>query len=96
MRYETGFPVNPQTGKDNSLTGVGLDRPNVASNEVYVHTGHTSKLYQWVNPALYTPNALETFGDAGHNSLRTPGYFDVDSAISREFKVHERVASTCA
>jgi Carboxypeptidase regulatory-like domain len=92
VRYETGFPVNPQTGKDNSLTGVGLDRPNVASNVVYSHTGHTSKLYQWVNPALYTPNALGTFGNAGHNSLRTPSYFDVDSAVSREFKLHERLS----
>jgi Carboxypeptidase regulatory-like domain len=93
-RYETGFPVNPQTGKDNSLTGVGLDRPNVASNVTYIHTGHTSKLYQWLNPSLYTPNALGTFGDAGHNSLRTPGYFDVDSAVSREFKLYERLTLT--
>jgi Carboxypeptidase regulatory-like domain len=92
VRYETGFPINPLTGKDNSLTGVNLDRPNVASNVVYLHTGHTSKLYQWVNPALYTPNALGTYGNAGHNSLRTPSYFDVDSAISREFKLHERLS----
>ena len=92
VRYQTGFPVNPQTGKDNSLTGVGLDRPNVASNVVYNHSGHTSKLYQWINPALYTPNALGTFGNAGHNSLRTPSYFDVDSAVSREFKLHERLS----
>jgi hypothetical protein len=94
VRYETGFPVNPQTGKDNSLTGVGLDRPNVASNLVYLHAGHTSKQYQWLNPGLYTANALGTFGNAGHNSLRTPGYFDVDTAVSREFKLYERLTLT--
>lgn len=92
VRYETGFPINPQTGTDNSLTGVGLDRPNVVSNTVYVHTGHTSKLYQWVNPALYKANALGTFGNAGHNSLRTPAYTDMDAAVSREFKIKERVS----
>ena len=92
VRYATGFPVNPQTGKDNSLTGVGLDRPNVASQTTYLHSGHTSKLYQYLNPGLYTANALGTFGNAGHYSLRTPSYFDVDSAISREFKVHERLS----
>ncbi len=92
MRYETGFPVNPLTGTDRSLTGIGLDRPNVvAGAPLYVHSGHSTKLYQWVNPAAYTLNALGTFGDAGHYSLRTPGYFDVDSAVSRRFRAGERL-----
>ncbi|HEY4048209.1 MAG TPA: carboxypeptidase regulatory-like domain-containing protein [Acidobacteriaceae bacterium] len=93
VRYETGFPVNPVSGLDNSLTGVGLDRPNVVPGVPrYIHSGHTSKLYQWVNPALYKQNATGTFGNAGHFSLRTPGYFDVDAAISRTFRVAERYA----
>ena len=29
------------------------------------------------------------FGNASHNSLRGPGYFDVDLAVSREFKLLE-------
>ncbi|HEV2273638.1 MAG TPA: carboxypeptidase regulatory-like domain-containing protein [Acidobacteriaceae bacterium] len=90
VRYQSGLPVNPQTGKDNSLTGIGLDRPNVASLTKYTGAGHTTKLYQYVNPSLYTPNALGTFGDAAHNSLRGPAYTDIDSALSREFALHER------
>jgi hypothetical protein len=58
----------------------------------YIHSGHSSKLYQWVNPALYKENATGTFGNAGHYSLRTPGYFDIDAAISRTFRVAERYA----
>ena len=27
-------------------------------------------LYQYINPNLYTNNALGAFGNAGHNSLR--------------------------
>jgi hypothetical protein len=91
MRYETGFPVNPLSGLDNSRTGVGLDRPNVvAGQSTYVHSGHSSKLFQWVNPARFAQNAVGTFGDAGHYSLRTPSYFDVDASISRQFKATER------
>jgi carboxypeptidase family protein len=91
MRYETGFPVNPTTGTDNSLTGIGLDRPNVVSGvPVYIHSGHSSKLYQWVNANAFVANATGAFGNAGHYSLRTPGYFDVDAAVSRTFKVTER------
>jgi hypothetical protein len=90
MRYQSGLPVNPLTGKDNSLTGVGNDRPDVASLTAYTGAPH-GKLYQYVNPKLFTPNAIGTFGNAGHYSLRGPGYFDVDLALSREFKLYERL-----
>ncbi len=91
MRYETGFPINPVDGTDRSLTGVGLDRPNVVAGvPLYIKTGRTQKKDQWINPAAFSVNALGTYGNAGHYMLRTPGYFDVDSAISRKFKVTER------
>ena len=91
MRFQTGFPINPVSGLDNSRTGIGLDRPNVVAGQpYYIHSGHTSKLYQWVNPALFTQNAIGTFGNAGHYSLRTPSYFDVDAALDRKFQVTER------
>jgi hypothetical protein len=92
VRYQSGLPVNPATGKDNSLTGIGLDRPNVvAGARMYTGAPHGLK-YQYVNPGLYTANVLGTFGNAGHFSLRGPGYFDVDLALSREFKMRERVS----
>jgi hypothetical protein len=90
MRYETGFPINPVSGLDNSHTGVGFDRPNIAGVSPYIRSGHFSKLYQWVNPARYNQNAVGTFGTAGHFSLRTPSYFDVDAAVLRKFNAGER------
>jgi hypothetical protein len=90
MRYTPhGLPVNPATGKDNSLTGVGLDRPDVASTTVYTGASH-GLFYQYLNPSLYVANALGTFGDAGHNSLRAPGSVTVDIALSRLFRLRER------
>lgn len=91
MRYSSGLPVNPVTGADRSLTGVNLDRPDVVPGvDRYAHSGRTAKLFQWVNKSAYAENAIGTFGDAGHNSLRTPGYFDLDSSISRIFRASER------
>jgi hypothetical protein len=93
MRYQTGFPVNPLSGLDNSLTGIGLDRPNVVpGTSLYTNTSTRSNKggYQWVNPAHFVQNATGTFGNAGHYSMRTPSYFDIDVAISRIFKIHER------
>jgi Carboxypeptidase regulatory-like domain len=93
VRYQSGLPANPTTGKDNSLTGTGLDRPDVTSTTTYTGADH-GKLYQYVNPKLYTANALGTFGNAGHNSLRGPGYFHVDLAVSRQFKLREQLRLT--
>ena len=92
MRYQTGLPFNPTTGVDNSLTGIGLDRPNVvAGKDPYTHASHTQSLYQYLSPAAYTPNALGTFGNVGHDSLRAPNYFDLDGAVSRMFPVREKL-----
>jgi hypothetical protein len=78
------------SGKDNSLTGVGNDRPNVVSAQTYTGAPH-GLVYQYVNPNLYVPNPTGTYGNAGHNSLRGPGYFDVDAAVTREFKLFEQL-----
>ena len=90
VRYQSGLPVNPLSGKDNSLTAAGSDRPNVASATAYMGAAH-GLLYQYLNPSLYVNSPIGTYGNAGHNSLRGPGYFDVDLAFSRDFKLYERV-----
>ena len=90
IRYQSGLPVNPVTGKDNSLTGVNNDRPNVVSTTAYTDAPH-GLLYQYVNPKLYAANATGTYGNAGHNSLRGPGSFNIDLALSREFGLLERL-----
>jgi hypothetical protein len=46
--------------------------------------------YQYVNPNLFAANQLGSFGNAGHFSLRGPGYFNVDVAVGREFRFVER------
>lgn len=88
LLYHTGFWYSPLVGTDNSLTGVGLDRPNV-SGDPYLQNTSTR---QWLNPAAFTVAAPGTFGNAGRNSLVGPGYFDVDAALSRDFKVRESKA----
>ncbi|MEP6715622.1 MAG: hypothetical protein ABJC09_08600 [Terriglobia bacterium] len=90
VRYQSGLAVNPSSGKDNSLTGVGNDRPNVASLTAYTGADH-GKLYQYLNPNLFTQNGVGLFGNAGHYSLRGTGVFTVDIALSREFRLRERL-----
>jgi hypothetical protein len=81
----TGFLFNPVTGVDASLTGVGQDRPNVVGNP-YVRNTNT---LVWINAAAFVPNAAGAYGNAGYNSLKAPGFFGMDSNLTRFFKVRE-------
>jgi hypothetical protein len=81
----SGEWFTPLTGLDNSLTSIGLDRPNQVGNP-YIRNLNT---LQWINPNAYVPNPLGTFGDAGSDSLLGPKYVDVDAALSRIFNIRE-------
>jgi hypothetical protein len=71
---------------DDSLTGVKQDRPNVVGN-AYVRD--TNSLV-WISPAAFVANSPGAFGGAGYNSLRAPGFFDLDANLTRSFQIRER------
>ena len=85
--------MNITSGPDNSLTGIGLDRPNLVPG-VPVYTGN--KIQQranlaYFNKAAFTQNAPGTYGNLTRNAFRTPNNYNVDVAVSRIFPVHERL-----
>ena len=81
----SGWPFHATTGVDASLSGVGLDRPNVVG-QPYVKDKST---LVWISPSAFVANAPGTFGNEGYNSLLSPGYFDIDTNLTRLFKIHE-------
>jgi hypothetical protein len=82
----TGFPFMPVTGVDTSLTGIGQDRPNVVGDP---YTRDKSTLV-WINPRSFVSNSTGQFGNAGANSLTGPGFFDMDTALTKLFPVREK------
>ncbi|MGH9352408.1 MAG: carboxypeptidase regulatory-like domain-containing protein, partial [Terriglobia bacterium] len=82
----SGFPFSPTTGVDASLSAEGRDRPN-AAGDPYLRNTNT---LQWINAKAFVANAPGAFGNAGFNSLRGPGLFDVDAGLDRDFKITER------
>jgi hypothetical protein len=80
-----GITFNPVTGVDNSRTGVGLDKPNVAGHP-YLRNTSTR---QWLNPTAFVPNPIGTFGNTGAYSLYGPPYFDIDVAVTRFLNIRE-------
>jgi hypothetical protein len=87
LRRVSGIPINVLTGKDNSLSAVGFDRPNQVLPEVY-NTDLGPGL-QYLNASAFSANALGTFGNVGRNNVRGPGQFNLDLAVSRYFPIKE-------
>ncbi|MGD0797321.1 MAG: TonB-dependent receptor [Acidobacteriaceae bacterium] len=86
--YYDGFPFSPATGVDDSLSGVGLDRPNaVPGISPYVKNKQT---LTWLTASAFTANGPGTFGTTGMNSLLGPHYVDADANLSKVFPIHEQ------
>ncbi|MGH9785498.1 MAG: carboxypeptidase regulatory-like domain-containing protein, partial [Terriglobia bacterium] len=81
-----GFPFTPRTGVDASLSGNGQDRPDVVGAP-YVKDTNTLR---WIDARAFRANAPGAFGNAGYNSLLAPAFFNMDTGLTRGFKVRER------
>ena len=101
IHASSGQPLNVTLGRDNSLTGLNNDRPNVVSgNEVYasnrICNNGATPCIQWITPLTpaagspFAAAAPGAFGNLGHNALRGPHTINFDTAVSRIFKVNER------
>jgi Carboxypeptidase regulatory-like domain len=85
LTKRSGFWFNTGTGRDNSLTGIGGDRPDVIADS---HVSNPT-LDQWFNTSAFRPNALGTFGNSGRDNLEGPGGFTFDMAMLRRFSINE-------
>jgi len=89
----SGQTLNITSGKDNSLTGLGNDRPNQVLQNVYATSPNCSSqaiCVQYLNPAAFVTNPTGTYGNVGRNSVRGPGNFSFDLSLVRTFAYKER------
>ena len=97
----TGTNYNLTDNFDYSLTGVGLDRPNLVGNPnqpgqvsgnptctapTQVHT-----LRYWFNPCSFAPQALGTFGNELRNDQVGPANWNLNLAVWRSFSLPEHI-----
>jgi hypothetical protein len=92
FQARTGQPLTILTGADNSLTGLGNDRPDQVLSDWHATAGCATQsiCVQYLNKAAFTPNPLGTYGDVGRNAVRGPGLFSFNLSLSRSFKLTER------
>lgn len=88
---QSGQPFTPVLGFDNSNTGntgsqTGSDRPNV----VHSWTLSNPTPNEWFDTSAFVTPPAYTFGDAGRNIIRGPGFASFDLAVVRRFAITER------
>ncbi|HKE05993.1 MAG TPA: carboxypeptidase regulatory-like domain-containing protein, partial [Blastocatellia bacterium] len=91
---QTGRPITILSGVNNSGTGIGQDRANIAG-EAYgsgACAGNTKACKDWLNPASFVANPVGTFGNLGKGSLRFPGAFTWDMAFTKNFPFTESIS----
>jgi hypothetical protein len=81
----TGTHVTPATGFDTSLTGSGT-RPNAVGSPDLSN----ATIAKWFNTSAFTPAPTGSWGNSGVGVITGPGAWNVDVALSREFRITER------
>jgi hypothetical protein len=90
--WRSGLPFSLTSGRDNSFSGIGLDRADLLGNPA-LPTDRARKdiIRNYFDQSLVTVNAVGTYGNSPRNFLRSPRYFNIDSGIHKRFNVTERL-----
>ena len=96
MKLKSATFYTVGTGVDTALNGQGGQRANaVAGVSPYAsNPAACSQTYcvQWANPAAYVSPALGSLGTLSAYSLKGPDFFQLDLAVSRTFKLREKLS----
>jgi hypothetical protein len=85
-----GNPFRLLSGRDNSLSGIANDRPDVVGDWRLPGRNRAETIARYFNTAAFRENALGTFGNLGRNVLYAPGSFNLDMSLSKAFAIAER------
>jgi len=92
ITFQSGQPFTPVLRFDNSNTGnsggtFGSDRPDrVADGSLSDRSAD-----RWFNTAAFAVPARYSFGTAGRNIVRGPGYMSLDISAARRFSLSENI-----
>ncbi|PYQ94108.1 MAG: hypothetical protein DMF97_18945, partial [Acidobacteria bacterium] len=83
IQARTGAPLTPSTTGNLSLTGLNNQRPVIVGDPALTNPDEN----QWFTIAAFAPNMPGSWGNTPKGSLRGPGFWTVDLAVSRNLGV---------
>jgi hypothetical protein len=92
LTIQDGSPENPvYFGTDFANSGTP-NRPNVVPGQNVMLPKSERTAENWFNRNAFSDPEPFTFGNAGRNTLPTPGSAVIDLALHRRFPINERAA----
>jgi hypothetical protein len=92
LDLRSGLPFGISSGRDNSFSGIGLDRADLRGDpKLPSDRPKQEKLAKYFDPSMVTFNAVGTYGTSPRNFLRGPGVFNLDTAVQKTFNMTERM-----
>jgi hypothetical protein len=91
MSLQSGPYYSVRSGRDNSLSGVGLDRSDLVGDwsRSARQDPNRDPVLEWFNTRAFAQNREGTFGTSGRNIVLGPGMANVDLAVAKEFPMFE-------
>lgn len=92
ITIRNGFPFTASTGTDRSLSGIGLDRPDVIGDpNLPSGRSRAEMIARYFNTSAFQLNAPGTFGTTPRAYMRGPGAATFDLSAVKSFNITERV-----
>jgi hypothetical protein len=91
VTLQSGFPYTVTSGRDQSNTGAGFDRPN-ATGQPALLSRDERNTERWFNTGAFLLQPFGTFGNVGRNTIITPGLIQWDFSVHKEFRIVEKHA----
>ena len=86
LNANSGSWLNIITGQDNAGNGINNQRPNKVSDDVY----GAKTLQAFLNVNAFQQPAAGTFGNLQYNSIKGPGFWKIDMALTRNIVMGTR------
>jgi hypothetical protein len=93
LTLQSGPFYTIRSGRDNSLSGVGLDRADLVGDisRSARQDPNRDPVREWFNTKAFAQNKPGTFGTAGRNIIPGPDLQNVDVTVSKMFPIRESV-----
>ena len=93
VTLQSGQPFTIMSGRDNSLTAVGADRPDVIGDpKLPTDRSRGDQVAEYFETTAFLANQPGRFGNVGRNSLIGPGLANIDLGVFKRFRINERHA----
>jgi hypothetical protein len=88
-RFLSASYLSVTAGSDVALTGAVGQRANQLAEDVFCKPRNHNC---WISPAAFALPTAGTLGNAGRSNVAGPGFYGIDMAVSRIFRVRESIS----